>query len=97
MHSIVIDKPALKVIRKFPDALKKRLDEELDKLEKDPHIGKLLGPPFRKLGIRTRPFHYKRSEYRIAYYIHEEEKEVFILWVDSRENFYKKLKRRLGL
>ena len=36
---------------------------------------------------------YKGNEYRIAYIFIKEKKELVFLLIDSRENFYEKLKR----
>ncbi|MCT7752250.1 MAG: type II toxin-antitoxin system RelE/ParE family toxin [Lactobacillus iners] len=45
--------------------------------------------------IYTRPIHYQKSQYRIAYTIQEEAVTVEIIQVGSRENFYKELTRKI--
>ncbi len=60
---------------------------------KDPFIGeKLQGKNFKKLykfGLR-----YKSTDYRIVYQIVNKELTIIFIMIASRENFYKKLKRR---
>ncbi|AMB95559.1 MULTISPECIES: type II toxin-antitoxin system RelE/ParE family toxin [Aerococcus] len=62
-------------------------------IAKDPHCGD------RKKGglkdIYTRPIHYQKAQYRIAYTIHEDIVTVEIVQVGSRENFYKELTRKI--
>ncbi|OFK19394.1 hypothetical protein HMPREF2829_00825 [Aerococcus sp. HMSC072A12] len=62
-------------------------------IAKDPYCGD------RKKGglkdIYTRPIRYPKSQYRIAYTIHEDIVTVEIIQVGSRENFYKELTRKI--
>ncbi len=39
-------------------------------------------------------FRYKKNDYRIVYQIHFQKVLILLLAIGSRENFYKKLKRR---
>ncbi|MDK6805376.1 type II toxin-antitoxin system RelE/ParE family toxin [Aerococcus sp. UMB7834] len=77
------DKGLMKLIR----------DEIYQVIAKDPHCGD------RKKGklkdIYTRPIHYQKSQYRIAYTIHEDIVTVEIIQAASRENFYKELSRKI--
>lgn len=41
-------------------------------------------------------FSFKASNYRVAYRILKNKEIVFIIMAGSRENFYDKLKRRIG-
>jgi mRNA-degrading endonuclease RelE of RelBE toxin-antitoxin system len=38
----------------------------------------------------------KRVEYRVVYDVYDESKEVLIIFLGTRENFYKELRRYLG-
>ncbi len=82
-----------KFIKKISDEkLKDILKEVVDDIIKSPRKGKLLEHPFRKYEIRREEFDYKGNSYRIAYTVSKEKNEVIFLVIDSRENFYEKLK-----
>jgi mRNA-degrading endonuclease RelE of RelBE toxin-antitoxin system len=73
------------------DLLKKHIDEII----RDPFEGQLLEQPFRKYEVRKKSFDYKGNSYRIAYTVSKEKNEVIFLVIDSRENFYEKLKNAM--
>jgi len=77
--------------KKFPPVLKNKIKEEAETIACDPHACEELKGPFR--GIWSYHFVHNRIEYRIAYRILEHEKEIEIVLVKSRENFYQILKR----
>ena len=77
--------------KKFPPALKNRIKEEAEALRSDPYICEELKGPLR--GIRSYHFVYNSIEYRIAYRILEQKKEIEVVLAKSRENFYQTLKR----
>ena len=82
-----------RIYKKFDDPLKDRIKEESKKIATSPYSAKHLSHPLK--GIYSYIFHYKNSEYRIAYRVNEENNLVEIVLVKSRENFYAVLKRML--
>ena len=48
------------------------------------------------IGLRYVKIKHKSVEYRAVYDINDEHKEVLIIFLGTRENFYKELKRYLG-
>ena len=90
---VVFHRKCEKFVRKVLDVkLKELLKKEVDEVIKDPSIGKLLEHPFRKYQVRSVAFDYKGNSYRIAYTVSEENDELIFLLIDSRENFYEKLR-----
>ena len=77
--------------KKFDPALQDRIKDESKKLSKDPHRYEELKGPLR--GIRSYHFKYSKTQYRIAYRILDQKKEIEILLIKSRENFYHGLRR----
>lgn len=82
-----------KIYKKFDEPLKEKIKEESKKIAAYPYSAKHLSPPLK--GIYSYSFHYKNSEYRIAYRIDEDKLLIEIVLVKSRENFYDVLKRML--
>ena len=82
-----------RIYKKFDDPLKDRIKEESKKIAASPYSAKHLLPPLK--GIYSHSFHYKISEYRIAYRVDEDKHLIEIVLVKSRENFYDVLKRML--
>ena len=77
--------------KKFDPLLKEKIKEEANKLSEDPHRYEELKGPLR--GIRSYHFDYSRTQYRIAYRILEERKQIEVVLVKSRESFYQTLRR----
>jgi hypothetical protein len=73
--------------------LKNVIQKEVDKILAEPLSGKLLDHPFRKYKIRSQKFFWKDQQLRLAYTV--EGNEILFLVINSRENFYKKLKKIL--
>jgi addiction module RelE/StbE family toxin len=80
-----------------------KLDKPLRKLIRDKHIPRILEDPHEagktlagKLsGLKSYHFTVNRVDYRIVYDILEAKIVVLFLMAGSRENFYKRLLRRL--
>lgn len=69
------------------------LDKWILRLQEDPYIGKnFIGKNLRKFSRLA--FRYKKNDYRIVYQIHKKQILIIFLAIGSRENFYKKLKRK---
>ena len=77
--------------KKFPPVLKNKIKEEAEAIACDPYACEELKGPLR--GIWSYHFVHNRIEYRIAYRILEYKKEIEVVLVKSRENFYQTLKR----
>ena len=71
------------------------IKSKVDGAIENPAKGKLLEQPFRKYKVRGILFDYKNNSYRIAYLLNKRENEIVFLLIDSRENFYSKLKKIL--
>jgi len=85
-----------KKFQKFVSKVKNKelvslIKSEVDKIIKDPTLGKALEHPFRKYRLQSAGFDYNKNSFRIAYIANEG--ELVFLLIDSRENFYKKLER----
>ncbi len=77
--------------KKFDAGLQQKIKEEAKKLSEDPCIYKELKGPLR--GIRSYNFDYSKTQYRIAYRILEDKKEIEVVLVKPREGFYQTLRR----
>jgi mRNA-degrading endonuclease RelE of RelBE toxin-antitoxin system len=77
--------------KKFDSGLQKKIKEEAKKLSEDPHIYEELKGPLR--GIRSYHFDYSKTQYRIAYRILEDKKEIEVVLAKPREGFYQTLRR----
>ena len=76
---------------KLSGAAEKEVKKRLTELANDPHSGKLLHGPLR--GFFVLRFHAGGVAYRIVYEIVGA--DVLVLMIGSRDNFYKKLNRRV--
>ena len=74
--------------REVQDSLQK---DQIPQLVSNPRIGKSLHGPLR--GCFSYDFHIEGISYRIAYEITKD--NVIISMIGARENFYKKLSRRI--
>ena len=77
--------------KKFDSGLQQKIKEEAKKLSEDPHSYKELKRPLR--GIRSYNFDYSKTQYRIAYQILEDKKEIEVVLVKPRGGFYQTLRR----
>ncbi len=85
-----------KFVRRIKDeTLFNLIKGKVDGAIENPARGKLLEQPFRKYKVRGISFDYKNNSYRIAYLLNKGENEIVFLLIDSRENFYSKLKKIL--
>ena len=82
---------AHRLYKKFDSGLQQKIKEEAKKLSQDPHIYEELKGPLR--GIRSYHFDYSNTQYRIAYRILEDKKEIEVVLVKPREGFYQTLRR----
>ncbi len=95
MKSVFYKKFQKFVLKIRDKILFEKIKWEIDLIIDNPQKGKVLEHPFKKYKIRSEGFIYKNNSYRIAYTINQKENEIVFLLIDSRENFYEKLKRMI--
>ena len=92
MATVRFSRPAESDLRHLPQIAAAALETECaPRLADSPRTGKPLHGPLR--GLFSYDFHSKGVSYRIAYEIVSG--EVIIIMVGARDNFYKKLLRRI--
>jgi addiction module RelE/StbE family toxin len=79
--------------KKFNPALQKKVKEEAEKLALEPSACEELKGPLK--GIRSCHFDFRRTQYRIAFRVLEDKRQIEIVLVNSRENFYQILRKML--
>jgi len=84
-----------KDLKRFSVNLKEELKPHLYKLKQDPYLPKPLKGIFK--GLRSYYFTSAGTNYRIIYEILEDEKQILILMIGSREGLYERLRKRLSL
>ena len=90
-YQIFMAPSAYRRYKKFDLLLKKRIKVEANNLSEDPYrYEELKG---RLKGIRSYHFDYRKTQYRIAYRVLENKKELEVVLVKSRESFYQTLRR----
>ena len=77
--------------KKFDPLLKQKIKEEANKLSEAPYRYEELKGPLR--GIRSYHFDCSKKQYRVAYRILEDKKQIEVVLVKPREGFYQTLSR----
>jgi mRNA-degrading endonuclease RelE of RelBE toxin-antitoxin system len=90
-YAIVTTSSGRRFIHKLPKSVKPYLLKEIQKLRLNPQKGEQLGGEFRPL--RSLHLIYRGTQYRVVYYLNNKGKEVVVHYINTRENFYKKLRR----
>lgn len=93
MYPVVFLRPAKQYFKKLKDKhLKKKYEEAIIKIRKDPEIGHLKTGDL--AGIYGYDIYHKETNYEIAYYLAENEKGevVVVIMAGTRENFWKTIK-----
>lgn len=90
-YTVVLAPSAHRLYKKFDSALQERIKAEAQKIAQSPYRAPALHHPFQ--GLRSHHFQFRKAEYRIAYRIQEEKRQVEIVLVKSRERFYEILAR----
>jgi mRNA-degrading endonuclease RelE of RelBE toxin-antitoxin system len=80
-------------IRNLIRIIRDKIKSNLDGLKKHPHKAFTLSGKY--AGLRYLKIVHKGVMYRIVYDIFEKSKEVLIIFLGTREKFYKELKRHL--
>lgn len=90
-YAVVLAPSAHRLYKKFDPALQDRIKEETQKVARSPYAAPPLHLPFE--GLRSHHFQFRNAQYRIAYRIREDQRQVEIVLVKSRERFYEVLAR----
>jgi mRNA-degrading endonuclease RelE of RelBE toxin-antitoxin system len=91
MHQVYITPSARKESKKLPKKVREAVIEATKALERNPYAGeRLMGSLHMLYSLH---FSDGSSQYRIAYSVDPERKLVIVHLIQSRENFYEKLKR----
>ena len=96
IYDIQFSSKAQKFLKKINDKnLKIKFKNAFEEIKNDPYIG---DPKVGDLsGIYCYDIHYNKTNYEIAYTIHETPKGmVVVIMVGTRENFYDELKRYIN-
>ena len=91
LYEVFMAPSAHKRFKKFELPLQKKIKEEVQKLATDPHSCEELKGPLKN--IRSWHFDYCKTQYRIAFQVVEDKKQVEIVLVNKRDNFYQILGR----
>lgn len=94
MYERVVTPSGKRSLKKLPRRVREDLLEATKILETDPHAGENLSGPL--YFLRSLHFKSKNVEYRLAYTVEREKKQIVIHFAHTRENFYEKLRRLFG-
>lgn len=90
-YQISMAPSAYRRYKKFGQGLQQKIQQGVSQLVEDPYRYEELKGPLK--GIRSYHFRHEKIQYRIAYRIREDEKQIEIVLVKSRESFYQTLRR----
>lgn len=93
-YQVSLSKKAKKQYEKFDQHIKKKLKHNLQQLEEKPYEGFSLSGKYADL--RYIKITHKGVNYRAVYDISEDEKLALVIFLGTRGNFYKELRRYLG-
>jgi mRNA-degrading endonuclease RelE of RelBE toxin-antitoxin system len=90
-YQLFITSAGQRSLRKLPSDVHKHLFDELQQLKTHPVQGEQLKGKYRFLrSLHTR---FNNIEYRAIYQLIEKKREVIILYVATRENFYRNVEK----
>ena len=92
-YEIIFDKKASKFIKKLEKNKKEIFKNEIINISFNPYQNEQLKGILK--GIYSHHLKIINVEYRIAYTIYEIEKRIAILYISTRENFYRELERKI--
>jgi len=95
MYEVKLGTRATRQVEKLDPHIKEVVKRRLrEALAPDPHKHSFLSDKYS--GLRKIAFSTPAGEFRAVFTIRENKRRVVILFVGSRENFYKELQRYLG-
>jgi mRNA interferase RelE/StbE len=93
MYSILYSTAVKKDLKSLPKKVQDKIFESFKEIQKNPRIAKKLQGGFSD--CYSYSFVMNRTDYRIIYTIRDHELIIIVVMIGSRENIYKKLKRRV--
>jgi len=93
-YRVFLSNKAGKQYKKLDPYIRDKIKSKLDGLKQHPQKAFTLSG--KHAGLRYLKIIHKGVRYRIVYDISDERKEVLIIFLGTRENFYKELRRYLG-
>ena len=93
-YRVFLSSKAGKQYKKLDLHIRDTIKSNLDGLQQHPHKAYTLSGKY--AGLRYLKIMHKGVHYRIVYDVFDEKKEVLIIFLGTRENFYKELRRYLG-
>jgi mRNA-degrading endonuclease RelE of RelBE toxin-antitoxin system len=94
-YDVYLSPRAKKQYKRFDAYIRHNIRTELLELEEDPSEKGSLLQGFR-LGLRYIKIFHTGVQYRAVYDVAKDKKEVLVIFIGSRENFYKELRRFLA-
>ncbi len=90
-YDIFLSRKAEKQYKKLDLYIRKKLKNKFKILEQNPYNGFTLSGKY--TGLRYLKITHKRVEYRVVYDVYDKSREVLIIFLGTRENFYDELRR----
>jgi mRNA-degrading endonuclease RelE of RelBE toxin-antitoxin system len=92
--NVFLSNKAEKQYRNLDQHIRNEIKSKLLELKEYPYKSLFLSGKY--VGLRYIKTIHKGVEYRVVYDVSDEKKEVLIIFLGTRENFYKELRRYLG-
>ncbi len=93
-YQVSFSRKAKKQYKSLDQHIKKKIKHNLRQLEETPYKGFILSGKY--AALRYIKISHKGVDYRTVYDISEDEKLALVIFLGTRENFYKELRRYLG-
>ncbi len=91
-YNVYLSSRANKQYKRFDDHIRHKIRADLTELEDDPSKKGFLLQGLSH-GLRYIKIVHAGTQYRAVYDVEENKKEVLVIYIGSRENFYKELRR----
>lgn len=89
-YQVIMAPAAHRLFKGFDPHLRERVKKEVKRLAEAPYDHEELKGPLK--GLHSYKFSFKGTPYRIAYRVNEEKQLIEVVLVQSRQNFYERLK-----
>ncbi|MGA1826602.1 MAG: type II toxin-antitoxin system RelE family toxin [bacterium] len=94
-YNVFLSRKATKQYNNLDHHIQNKIKSILSELKQDPTKGfSLTGKKY--IGLKYIKISHKNTEYRAVYDICDAKQEVLVIFLGTRENFYKELRRYLG-
>ena len=93
-YRVEFKKRAVRQYKRLDPQIRKKVADKINTLREDPHRYPLLSRVL--AGLRKMVVTTPAGEYRLVFTLDEKTKAVAVVFVGSRENFYRELQRYLG-